>query len=77
MCQGQPTLQLEAHCVFGIVDERRSPYMPLRCCILSWVEKRYPFTAGLTERVFQSLDGGTGSRSHDIPATFCSITERF
>ena len=35
---------------------------------LSFIDskKRYPFTAGLTERVFQSSDGEAWARSHDF-----------
>ena len=35
----------------------------------------YPFTAGLTERVFQSSHGEAQPRNHDVRATFCTITE--
>ena len=45
-----------------------------RCRILPRSEKGYPFTAGLTESVFQSSDGEAQARFHDIPAIFCTIT---
>ena len=37
--------------------------------------KMYPLTVGLTESVFQSSDGEAQPRTHDLPATFCTITE--
>ena len=37
--------------------------------------KRYLFTAELTERVFQPSDGETLVESHNLWATFCTITE--
>ena len=38
---------LEAHCILGTAYESRSEFS-------SRIGNRYPFTAGLTERVFQS-----------------------
>ena len=35
----------------------------------------YPFTAGLTERVFKLLHGEAQPRTHDFTATFCTICE--
>ena len=34
------------------------------------------FTAGLTERVFQSSDGQAQVQTHDLPETFCTISKR-
>ena len=42
----------------------------------SRIQKRYPFTAKLTERDFQSSDGEARVQTHNFPATFCVITER-
>ena len=33
------------------------------------IQKKAPFTAGLTGRVFQSSDGEIRARSHNLPAT--------
>ena len=37
--------------------------------------KRYPLIAGLTEKVFQSSHGEAQRRTHDLAATFYTITE--
>ena len=37
---------------------------------------KVPFTAGVTESVFQSSDGEALFGTNDLPATFCNITER-
>ena len=35
--------------------------------------KKVPFTAGLTERVFQSSHSEAQPRTHDLTATFCTV----
>ena len=36
-------------------------------------KKTYPFTAGLTERIFQSQGGESWVQFHDLLVTFCTI----
>ena len=56
---------LESHCILGTADERRSPSLSFRCLILP-NSKKVPFSAGLTERVFQSPHGAAEPRTHAI-----------
>ena len=43
---------LESHRIKGTAKERRSQSRSFRCLIFSLIQKSYPFTAGLTEKVF-------------------------
>ena len=68
---------LEPHCILDTVNERSPSFSCLIISLpyLSLSRKRYPFTAGLTQRVFQSSDGEAQPRTHDLTSTFCTITE--
>ena len=41
----------------------------------SLIGRRYPLTARLTDRVFQFSHGENQPRTHDLTATFCTITK--
>ena len=45
---------LESHCILGSADERPSASLSFSLPYPSLIRKRYPFTIGLSERVFQS-----------------------
>ena len=59
---------LESHCILG-----GTPPSPFAA--LSFPNsKKTPFTAGLTQTVFQSSHSEAHPRTHNPTATFCTIT---
>ena len=60
---------LEAHCILDTTDERRSPSSPFDALSLF-------IAAGQRQREFSSPRmAKPGVGSHDLPPTFCTITE--
>ena len=69
------TVGIEFRCILDAAYRSRSPSLPFRCLLNisiyhSLTRNRYPFTAGLTEEVFQSSDGEARVRTHDLPPAF-------
>ena len=54
--KGQWLFGSAASCL-GTAYERRSPYLSFRCLYTSPIRKRYQFTAGSTDFLFQPRDG--------------------
>ena len=48
---------------------------PFAALAASLIRTRYPFTAGLTERVFPSPHGEAQPRTHNLTANFCTVIE--